>query len=113
MLNGIAPLVALLGEAGSPRLQEGAAWVLGTAASNNHKFTGQLLEAEPGIVADLLKVCVLMSRLRCRRRKRCTRLHSSIRSPVFPYPPRHTTIHPPPHTHTNPHVHCTGGRREG
>jgi hypothetical protein len=37
-------------------LAEGAAAVLGTAASNNIAFQQQLLAADPGIVEKLLKV---------------------------------------------------------
>jgi hypothetical protein len=54
-LGGLEPLVRLLQE-GSPAVQAAAAYVLGTAASNNDKFQGQLLEAHPEVLAHLLQV---------------------------------------------------------
>ena len=54
-LAGIAPLVALLAH-GTADVQEGAAYVLGTAAANNEKFQGNLFAEHPGVVKQLLEV---------------------------------------------------------
>ena len=42
----------------SPDVQAAAAFVLGTAASNNNKFQEQLMQLFPESVALLLQVCV-------------------------------------------------------
>jgi hypothetical protein len=55
VLGGLPPLLDALA-CPDPALAEGAAAVLGTAASNNIAFQQQLLAADPGIVEKLLKV---------------------------------------------------------
>lgn len=54
-MGGLAPVVALLA-ASSPTLQAAAAYVLGTAASNNPPFQATLLEQHPQTVAALLQI---------------------------------------------------------
>lgn len=54
-LGGLAPVVALLGAA-SPQLRQGAALVLGTAASNNEAFQEQLLRHHPEAVPALMRL---------------------------------------------------------
>jgi hypothetical protein len=55
-LDGLDPLVALLSEDNSPEVQAAAAYVIGTAGSNNDKFQEQLMGAHPGVLARLLQV---------------------------------------------------------
>jgi nucleotide exchange factor SIL1 len=55
-MGGLAPVVALLGRQHPPALQERAAHVLGTAASNNHRFMGQLLGDHPEALRLLLQL---------------------------------------------------------
>ncbi len=54
-LHGLQPVVQLLSQ-DSPSLQAAAAFVLGTAASNNNKFQEQLMQLYPETVSLLLKV---------------------------------------------------------
>eukprot|EP00878_Enallax_costatus_P044755 GHUV01053489.1.p1 GENE.GHUV01053489.1~~GHUV01053489.1.p1 ORF type:complete len:115 (+),score=64.42 GHUV01053489.1:38-346(+) len=56
VLGGLAPLVSLLSADQPPELQEGAAYVLGTAASNNDKLVDVLLKEHPGLLQQLLQV---------------------------------------------------------
>lgn len=56
VLGGLLPLVACLAEDQPGELQEGAAFVLGTAASNNAQMTAALLEAAPDVLQQLLQV---------------------------------------------------------
>lgn len=55
-LHGLQPVVQLLAH-DSPRLQAAAAFVLGTAASNNNKFQEQLMHLHPETITLLLQVC--------------------------------------------------------
>jgi hypothetical protein len=55
----LEPLVSLLGE-GAPSLQAGAAYVLGTAASNNEKLASVLVKEHPQLLQQLLKVSRLV-----------------------------------------------------
>ena len=55
-LHGLHPVVRLLAD-GSPSLQAAAAFVLGTAASNNNKFQEQLMHLHPESISLLLQVC--------------------------------------------------------
>lgn len=48
--------MALLSEDNSPEVQAAAAYVIGTAGSNNDKFQEQLMAAHPGVLARLLQV---------------------------------------------------------
>jgi hypothetical protein len=54
-LQGLQPVVQLLLQ-DSTNLQAAAAFVLGTAASNNNKFQEQLMEVYPESVMHLLRV---------------------------------------------------------
>lgn len=56
VLGGLPPLVDLLQQQQQPELQEGAAYVLGTAASNNAKLVEALLQQHPGAMQQLLQV---------------------------------------------------------
>jgi hypothetical protein len=56
VLGGLPPLVALLQPQHLPELQEGAAYVLGTAASNNAKLVEALLQEQPELLQQLLQV---------------------------------------------------------
>jgi hypothetical protein len=56
VLGGLPPLVALLQQAQPPELQEAAAYVLGTAASNNAKLVEVLLQEHPNLLQQLLQV---------------------------------------------------------
>lgn len=55
VLGGLPPLLDALASP-DPGLAEGAAAVLGTAASNNAAFQQKLLAADPGVVEHLLKL---------------------------------------------------------
>ena len=48
-------MVALLAH-DSPSLQAAAAYVLGTAASNNHKFLEELMQSHPESITVLMQV---------------------------------------------------------
>ena len=53
-------------EEGAPSLQAGAAYVLGTAASNNEKLTSVLVKEHPQLLQQLLKVSMLFGwRVHC------------------------------------------------
>lgn len=54
-LKGLSPVVSLLAEE-SPTIQAAAAYVLGTAASNNNKFQDQLMQTHPETVTLLMQV---------------------------------------------------------
>ena len=54
-LHGLQPVVQLLLQE-SPSLQAAAAFVLGTAASNNNKFQEQLMALYPESITCLLQV---------------------------------------------------------
>lgn len=54
-LHGLHPVVRLLAH-NSPSLQAAAAFVLGTAASNNNKFQEQLMHLHPESISLLLQV---------------------------------------------------------
>ncbi|GAB4817589.1 hypothetical protein N2152v2_004635 [Parachlorella kessleri] len=54
-LGGVGPMVALLGSP-SPLLRAGAAYVLGTAASNNGPFQQTLMQAHPEVVPALMQL---------------------------------------------------------
>ncbi|KAL3148863.1 hypothetical protein ABBQ32_001736 [Trebouxia sp. C0010 RCD-2024] len=54
-LRGLHPIVRLLSH-DSPSLQAAAAFVLGTAASNNNKFQEQLMQLHPESISLLLQV---------------------------------------------------------
>jgi hypothetical protein len=56
VLGGLPPLVALLQLQQPSELQEGAAYVLGTATSNNAKLVEALLQEHPGLIEQLLQV---------------------------------------------------------
>jgi hypothetical protein len=56
VLGGLPPLVALLQLQQPAELQEGAAYVLGTAASNNAKLVESLLQEHPRLIEQLLQV---------------------------------------------------------
>lgn len=58
VLGGLEPLVGLLADGTDPSLQAGAAYVLGTAASNNEKLAGVLVKDHPHLLQQLLKVGV-------------------------------------------------------
>lgn len=55
-MGGLAPVVALLSSAQPAALQARAAHLLGTAASNNHEFHAQLLQAHPEVLTLLLRL---------------------------------------------------------
>ncbi len=55
-LGGLDPLVALLSGDDGPEVQAAAAYVVGTAGSNNHVFQEHLMAAHPGVLAHLLQV---------------------------------------------------------
>ena len=59
-LKGLSPVVNLLRQS-SPNLQAGAAYVLGTAASNNNKFHDMLMQYHPESIGLLMLVgpCLL------------------------------------------------------
>lgn len=56
VLGGLEPLIKLLEADQQPSLQAGAAYVLGTAASNNAKLAGEVLQEHPKLLQQLLKV---------------------------------------------------------
>lgn len=56
VLGGLGPLVSLLSPDQAPELQEGAAYVLGTAASNNDNLVGVLIKDYPHLLEQLLQV---------------------------------------------------------
>lgn len=56
VLGGLGPLVSLLAADQPPELQEGAAYVLGTAASNNDKLVGVLVKEQANLLEELLQV---------------------------------------------------------
>ena len=58
-LQGLQPVVQLLLQ-DSTSVQAAAAFVLGTAASNNNKFQEQLMEVYPESVMHLLRVRYLL-----------------------------------------------------
>lgn len=57
-LQGLQPVVQLLLQ-DSASVQAAAAFVLGTAASNNNKFQEQLMEVYPESVTHLLRVSLI------------------------------------------------------
>jgi hypothetical protein len=63
-LGGLDPLVEALG-ATNASLRASAAYVLGTAASNNAKFQHTLLAGHPDIFVKLMEVCVQQARVAC------------------------------------------------
>ncbi len=92
-LDGLAPLVGLL--AASPRLQAAAAVVLGTAASNNHKFQQQLMQAHPEVLEQLMQVrctdwpCFASCFAVCWAVPVCRLVHVAAMTPPPPPPPQH------------------------
>jgi hypothetical protein len=63
VLGALPPLVSLLGSSQPPELQAGAAYVLGTAVSNNEKLAGDLMSEHPQLLQLLLQVrrtCLLV-----------------------------------------------------
>jgi hypothetical protein len=56
VLGGLDPLVTLLQDSSAPSLQAGAAYVLGTAVSNNEKLAADVIKQHPQILQQLLKV---------------------------------------------------------
>jgi hypothetical protein len=56
VLGGLEPLVSLLQDSSAPTLQAGAAYVLGTAVSNNEKLAADVIKQHPLILQQLLKV---------------------------------------------------------
>eukprot|EP00775_Hariotina_reticulata_P011348 gene11348-11497_t len=56
VLGGLKPLVAVLSAGQPPELQEAAAYVLGTAASNNAELVELLLLDHPTLVQQLLQL---------------------------------------------------------
>lgn len=56
VLGGLQPLFALLQGGEAPSLQAGAAYVLGTAASNNEKLAETMISTHPELLPTLLKV---------------------------------------------------------
>lgn len=56
VLGGLGPLVSLLSADQPDELQEGAAYVLGTAASNNAQLVEVLLKEQPELLEQLLQV---------------------------------------------------------
>ena len=59
-LHGLQPVVQLLSQ-DSASLQAAAAFVLGTAASNNNRFQEQLMQLHPESISLLMQVHLLMS----------------------------------------------------
>ena len=59
-LHGLQPVVQLLSQ-DSASLQAAAAFVLGTAASNNNKFQEQLMQLHPESISLLMQVHLLSS----------------------------------------------------
>lgn len=56
VLGGLEPLVSLLADGAGPSLQAGAAYVLGTAVSNNEKLAAVLVQEHPALLQQLLTV---------------------------------------------------------
>ncbi|WIA12966.1 hypothetical protein OEZ85_006580 [Tetradesmus obliquus] len=80
VLGGLPPLVDLLQQQQQPELQEGAAYVLGTAASNNAKLVEALLQQHPGAMQQLLQIAA--SKHEGAANKAMYALGSIVRSPV-------------------------------
>lgn len=56
VLGGLEPLVALLADDRVPSLQAGAAYVLGTAVSNNEKLADVFVKEHPQLLQQLMQV---------------------------------------------------------